>query len=382
LVRLAENIIKAKTYPFKVVTDLKNELLNQGVKVIDLGMGDTTLPAPEIAVEAVKKAVENPANHHYNFYNGYPFFRESAARWMKKQHSVILDPAKEITAVIGTKEALFRMPSAFLDPGDIAIIPDPAYPALESGTVSAGGTVHFVPLRVENRFLVNFDEIPENIKQKAKFIYVNYPNNPTTAVMTAPFAEELLEQAQKYDWAIISDMAYSEVYEDERSLSLLEFDGSKERVIEFHSLSKTFSMTGFRIGFACGNSEIVSALVKIKSIRGSSPFQPVQAAGSAVMDRGEDYLDSMRDFYKKNRLLLKSILSKKGVEFFDSPSTFYVWGKVPKGFSSLEYSAHLVKNYGTVVTPGSILGQSGEGWFRACFACSTEDLLEFERRFV
>ncbi|HPA56154.1 MAG TPA: aminotransferase class I/II-fold pyridoxal phosphate-dependent enzyme [bacterium] len=382
MVRFSESITKAGTYPFKKVTDLKNGLIKKGVKVIDLGMGDTTLPAPEIAIEAVKKAVADPANHHYNFYNGYPFFREAASSWMERKHGVKLDPEKEITAVIGTKEALFRMPSAFIDPGDIAIIPDPSYPALESGTLSAGGGVHFVPLRHQNGFMIDFCEIPENIKQKAKFIYINYPNNPTSAVMTDAFAKELLEQAHKYDWAILSDMAYSEVYENRRNVSLLEFEGAKERVIEFHSLSKTFSMTGFRIGFACGNGEMISSLVKIKSIRGSSPFQPVQAAGAAVMENGDEYLLTMRDFYKKNRMLLKSIFAKKGLEIFNSESTFYVWAKVPGSMTSLEYSTLLVEKYGSVVTPGSILGASGEGWFRACFACRTEDLLEFERRFI
>lgn len=381
MVRFSESITKAGTYPFKKVTDLKNGLIKKGVKVIDLGMGDTTLPAPEIAIEAVQKAVADPANHHYNFYNGYPFFREAASSWMERKHGVKLDPEKEITAVIGTKEALFRMPSAFIDPGDIAIIPDPSYPALESGTLSAGGGVHFVPLRHQNGFMIDFCEIPENIKQKAKFIYINYPNNPTSAVMTDAFAKELLEQAHKYDWAILSDMAYSEVYENRRNVSLLEFEGAKERAIEFHSLSKTFSMTGFRIGFACGNSEMVSSLVKIKSIRGSSPFQPVQAAGAAVMENGDEYLLTMREFYKKNRMLLKSIFAKKGLEIFNSESTFYVWAKVPGSMTSLEYSTLLVEKYGTVVTPGSILGAGGEGWFRACFACRTEDILEFERRF-
>ncbi|HNZ53612.1 MAG TPA: aminotransferase class I/II-fold pyridoxal phosphate-dependent enzyme, partial [bacterium] len=199
MVRFSQSIINAGTYPFKKVTDLKNGLIKKGVKVIDLGMGDTTLPAPEIAIEAVQKSVADPANHHYNFYNGYPFFREAASSWMERKHGVKLDPEKEITAVIGTKEALFRMPSAFIDPGDIAIIPDPSYPALESGTLSAGGGVHFVPLRHQNGFMIDFCEIPENIKQKAKFIYINYPNNPTSAVMTDAFAKELLEQAHKYD---------------------------------------------------------------------------------------------------------------------------------------------------------------------------------------
>lgn len=382
MVRFSENIINCPPYPFKKVTDLKNELIKNGISVIDLGMGDTTLPAPDAAVEAVKEAVENPENHHYNYYNGYPFFRESVSRWMKKRHRVELNPETEISAVIGTKEALFRIPSAFIDSGDIAIIPSPAYPALESGTKAAGGKIFFVPLREQNKFLPDFSEIPEKIKQKAKFIYINYPNNPTSAVMDRSFAAKLMNEAEKYNWAIVSDMAYSEVYETIPNFSLLELEGAKERVIEFHSFSKTFSMTGFRIGFACGNREIISALIKIKSLRGSSPFQPVQAAAAAVLDNGENYLENMRNFYKENRALLKKILTEKGLEFFDSSSTFYVWGKVPAGFNSMEFSTHLVEKYGTVVTPGSLLGTAGEGWFRACFACRKNDLLEFERRFA
>lgn len=380
MVRLAESIIKAKSYPFKVITDLKNDLISKGIKVIDLGMGDTVLPAPENGISALKKALDDSSTHHYNYYNGCPFFREAVARWMKKRYGVTLDKETEITAVIGSKEALFRMPAALIDKGDVAIIPDPAYPAPASGVEAAGGEVFKIPLKEEDGFLVDFSLIPQDIKKKAKFIYVNYPNNPTSAVMTSEFAKKLLYEAHKYDWTILSDMAYSEVYEDVPNISLLQFEGAKERVIEFYSFSKSFSMTGFRIGYACGNSELVNALVKIKSIRGSSPFQPVQLAAAEVLENGDEYLSMMREFYKENRMLLKEILNKKGLEIFDSASTFYLWVKVPDGMSSLDFATHLIEKYGTVVTPGSILGKSGEGWFRACFACSRDDLLELERR--
>jgi len=374
-------IIKSACYPFKKVNDIKAEYIEKGIKVIDLGVGDTSLSAPEKAVEALKKAVDDSKNHHYNFYNGYPFFREAASIWMKRRHGVGLDPEKEITALIGTKEGLFRISSAFIDPDDIAIVPTPAYPAIQSGIETCGGKVFFLPLRRDNNFIPDLSEIPENIKNKAKYIYINYPNNPTTATMDIEFAKGLLKQAEKYDWAVISDMAYSEVYENTRNLSLLELDGAKERVVEFHSLSKTFSMTGFRIGFAAGNKDIISALVKIKSIRGSSPFQPVQAAGVAAMLNCDDYLVNMRRFYKNNRNLLKSIFIKNGIEYFNSESTFYLWAKVPDRLLSMEFAAMMIEKYGTVITPGSLLGTYGEGWFRACFACETEDLIEFGNRF-
>lgn len=381
MVRLSQNITNAAHYPFKKIADMKKNLLEKGEKVIDLGVGDTVLDAPEVAVEALKKAVDDPKFHHYNFYNGYPFYRESVARWMKRQHSVELDPETEITALIGSKEALFRVSAVFIDPGDYAIVPSPAYPAIAPGVRDCGGNVFDLPLRFENNFLPDFGEVPEYIKKKTKFIYINYPNNPTSAVLNGDFVHDLFQLAEKYDWAIVSDMAYSEVYEKDRNLSLLEFDGGKERVIEFHSLSKTFSMTGFRIGFAAGNADIIRSLVKIKSIRGSSPFGPVQAAGAAILDNAGTYLEKMRAFYSMNRSKLKSIFDKKGIEYFNSESTFYLWAKVPEGFSSMEFSEHMIKKYGTVVTPGSILGSCGEGWFRACFACDMEDLLEFENRF-
>lgn len=380
MVRFSKNIIDSASYPFKKINDLKAEYIKKGIKVIDLGVGDTSLSAPAQAVEVLKKAADNPENHHYNYYNGYPFYREAASFWMKKQYGVDLNPENEISAVIGTKEGLFRITSAFIDTGDIALISSPAYPVIQSGVESSGGKAFFIPQRVENRFLPDFSEIPENIKNKAKFIYINYPNNPTSATMEIEFAKELLKQAEKYDWAIISDMAYSEIYENRRNLSLLEIEGAKERVIEFHSLSKSFSMTGFRIGFAAGNREIISALVKIKAIRGSSPFQPVQAAGAYVLSNCDDYLVNMRMFYKNNRALIKSIFFKNGIEYFNSESTFYVWAKVPDGFTSMEFAAMMVEKYGTVVTPGSLLGSSGEGWFRACFACKPEDIAEFGNR--
>lgn len=380
MVRFSKSITESAPYPFKKVNDIKAEYIKKGIKVIDLGVGDTSLSAPAGAVEALKKAADDPVNHHYNFYNGYPFFREAAAVWMERRHGVKLDPEKEITALIGTKEGLFRVSSAFIDTGDIAIVPGPAYPAVQSGIETAGGSAYFIPQRIENGFLPDLSEIPENIKNKAKYIYINYPNNPTTGTMNAEFAKELLSQAQKYDWAVISDMAYSEVYEDSRNISLLELPGAIERVIEFHSLSKTFSMTGFRIGFAAGAAGIISALVKIKAIRGSSVFQPVQAAGAYAMLNCDDYLVNMRYYYKNNRTLLKSIFSKNGIEYFDSGSTFYVWAKVPDGLTSMEFAALMIEKHGTVITPGSLLGNEGEGWFRACFACKTEDLIEFGGR--
>ena len=381
MVRLSQNITNAAHYPFRKIADMKKTLLEKGEKVIDLGVGDTVLDAPEVAVEALKKAVEDPSFHHYNFYNGYPFYRESVARWMKRQHGVDLDPETEITALIGSKEALFRVSAVFIDPGDYAIVPSPSYPAIAPGVRDCGGNVFDLPLRIENSFLPDFSEVPENIKQKTKFVYVNYPNNPTSAVLNGDFARDLFELAQKYDWAIVSDMAYSEVYEKTRNISLLEIDGAMERVIEFHSLSKTFSMTGFRLGFAAGNADIIRSLVKIKSIRGSSPFGPVQAAGAAILDNADVYLEKMRAFYTLNRSKLKSIFDKKGIEYFNSESTFYVWAKVPPGFTSMEFSLHMMEKYSTVVTPGSILGAAGEGWFRACFACDMKDLSEFENRF-
>jgi len=381
VVKLSSSVLTSPEYPFKRVNDIKNRMIKEGVNVIDLGVGDTFLSAPQIAVEALKHAVDDASNHHYNSYSGLPFFRNSVSQWMKKRFGVKLDPDCEITAVIGTKEALFRIPSAFIDPGDIALIPEPVYPALISGVEFSGGKIYTLPLKEENRFLPDLDAIPQEIRKKAKFIYINYPNNPTTAEMTPDFAKKLLEFAERYDWGIVSDMAYSEIYEKTPNHSLLEFDGAMERVIEFHSLSKTFSMTGFRIGFAAGNRDIISALIKIKAIRGSSPFQPVQAAAVAALEHGEEYLTKMRAIYSSNRKMMKSLFLKKGLEFFDSSSTFYIWAKVPGNMSSLDFSGLMLEKYGTVVTPGSILGKWGEGWFRVCFARAERDLEEFGNRF-
>lgn len=381
MVRLSSGVLTSPEYPFKKINDIKIRMIKKGVRVIDLGVGDTFLSAPEVAVEAMKKAVDDTANHHYNSYNGLPFFRETVSEWMLKRFGIKIDPENEITAVIGTKEALFRIPSAFIDSGDIALIPEPVYPALVSGLQFSGGSPYTLPLKVENRFLPDLDNIPEKIRQKAKFIYINYPNNPSTAEMTSEFAKKLLKFAEKYDWGIVSDMAYSEIYEKTPNISLLEFEGAMDRVVEFHSLSKTYSMTGFRIGFAAGNKDIISALVKIKSIRGSSPFQPVQAAAAAALKYGEDYLSKMRELYSFNRKMMKSLFSNKGLEFFHSSSTFYIWACVPEGMTSLSFSEHMLEKYGTIVTPGALLGQWGEGWFRACFARPAEELEEFVNRF-
>ncbi len=381
MVRLSSSVLNSPDYPFKRINDIRNRMIKEGKSIIDLGVGDTFLSAPQIAVDAMKKAVNDAANHHYNSYSGLPFFRNSVSQWMDRRFGVKLDPESEITAVIGTKEALFRIPSAFIDSGDIALIPDPVYPALISGLEFSGGVPYILPLKFENGFMPYLDEIRQDVRHRAKFIYINYPNNPATAEMTPQFAKKLLSFAEKYDWAIVSDMAYSEIYEKTPNLSLLQFDGAMDRVIEFHSLSKTFSMTGFRIGFAAGNRDIISALIKIKSIRGSSPFQPVQAAAAAALEHGEEYLVKMREVYSSKRNMMKSLFLKKGLEFFDSSSTFYIWAKVPGDMSSLDFSGLMLEKYGTVVTPGSILGKWGEGWFRVCFARSDRELEDFGERF-
>ncbi|MDL1973113.1 MAG: aminotransferase class I/II-fold pyridoxal phosphate-dependent enzyme, partial [Deltaproteobacteria bacterium] len=253
-------------YLFAEIDRLKNEMIRRGVDVIDLGVGDPDLPTPPHIVERLKEAAEDPENHRYPSYNGLFSFRRAVSDWYKRRFGVDLDPEREVIALIGSKEGIAHLPLAFVDPGDIVLVPNPAYPVYHIGTIFAGGRPYYMPLLEENGFLPNLEKIPEDIARRAKLIFVNYPNNPTAAVADLDFFERLKRFAKKYNIVVCHDAAYTELsYDGYRPPSFLEVKGSKEIAIEFHSLSKTYNMTGWRIGFAVGNAEVIKALKEVKS---------------------------------------------------------------------------------------------------------------------
>ncbi|RUM30250.1 MAG: LL-diaminopimelate aminotransferase [Aquifex sp.] len=368
-------------YLFAELDRKKQEKIEQGVDVIDLGVGDPDMPTPKPILEAAKKALENPENHQYPSYVGKLAFREAVANWYKKRFGVDLDPQSEVITLIGSKEGIAHFPLAFVNPGDIVLCPDPAYPVYKIGAIFAGGTPYTVPLKEENNFLPDLDSIPKDVVEKAKIIWINYPNNPTSAPPTLEFYEKLVDWAKKNNVIIASDNAYSEIYTGtEKPPSILQVPGAKDVAIEFHSLSKTYNMTGWRIGMAVGNKELVAGLGKVKTNVDSGQFGAVQDAGIAALNLPEEEVEKIRNVYRERKKIMTEALEKIGLEIYKSDYTFYLWIKVPKGYTSAEFVGRLIDEAGIVCTPGNGFGEYGEGYFRISLTVPTERLLEAAER--
>ena len=352
-------------YLFAEVDRKKRELAAKGRDVIDLGVGDPDLPTPAFIIDALNDAARDGRNHRYALDAGMPVFRESIAKWFKKRFGVSLDPGKEILPLIGSKEGIAHLPLAVLNPGDVSLIPDPGYPPYRSGTIFAGGVPHFMPLLEENEFLPRLDAIDAPVLKKAKLVYINYPNNPTSATATKAFFQEAVEFAHKHGILIAQDAAYSEVgYDGYEAPSILEIDGAKEVAIEFHSLSKTFNMTGWRVGFAAGSPQAIALLAKVKSNVDSGIFQAIQLAAKKALEEGEPAHRELLKIYQKRRDTLMNGLWKLGWKAKAPKATFYCWIPVPPGYTSAELALKFLEEMSIVVTPGNGFGPNGEGYFR------------------
>ena len=368
-------------YLFAEIDRLKNEMIRRGVDVIDLGVGDPDLPTPPHIVERLKEAAEDPENHRYPSYNGLFSFRRAVSDWYKRRFGVDLDPEREVIALIGSKEGIAHLPLAFVDPGDVVLVPNPAYPVYHIGTIFAGGRPYYMPLLEENGFLPNLEKIPEDIARRAKLIFVNYPNNPTAAVADLDFFERLKRFAKKYNIIVCHDAAYTELsYDGYRPPSFLEVKGSKEIAIEFHSLSKTYNMTGWRIGFAVGNADVIKALKEVKSNIDSGVFQAVQWAAIAALEGSEDAVEKNRGVFQERRDILIDGLRKIGLRVQRAKATFYLWARVPSGYSSASFSRFLLERAGIVTTPGSGFGDAGEGYIRIALTVPKERIIEAVKR--
>ena len=368
-------------YLFAEIDRLKNEMIRRGVDVIDLGVGDPDLPTPPHIVERLKEAAEDPENHRYPSYNGLFLFRRAVSDWYKRRFGVDLDPEREVIALIGSKEGIAHLPLAFVDPGDVVLVPNPAYPVYHIGTIFAGGRPYYMPLLEENGFLPNLEKVPEDIARRAKLIFVNYPNNPTAAVADLDFFERLKRFAKKYNIIVCHDAAYTELsYDGYRPPSFLEVKGSKEIAIEFHSLSKTYNMTGWRIGFAVGNADVIKALKEVKSNIDSGVFQAVQWAAIAALEGSEDAVEKNRRIFQERRDILIDGLRKIGLHVQRAKATFYLWARVPSGYSSASFSRFLLERAGIVTTPGSGFGDAGEGYIRIALTVPKERIIEAVKR--
>ncbi len=362
---VAERIQNLPPYLFAEIDRLKAEVAKKGLDIIDLGVGDPDIPTPKEIIEVAKTAVEDSSNHQYPSYVGMFEFRESCANWYKTRFNVDIEPNDEVVSLIGSKEGIAHLPLAFVNPGDFVLVPAPGYPVYPVATMFAGGNSYIMPLEEKNSFLPDIDKIPEDILKKTKIMFINYPNNPTAATADEGFYKKIIELAKKYNFIIASDNAYSEIYYgDYKPMSFLEVDGAKDVGVEFHSLSKTFDMTGWRIGFALGNKDVVAGLGKVKTNIDSGIFQAIQVAGKYALDNSETLNKPIRKIFQERRDQMATALEKAGFEFKTPKATFYFWVKVPKGFTSAEFTKKMLEEKGIVVTPGNGFGAPGEGYFR------------------
>jgi LL-diaminopimelate aminotransferase len=360
----SDRLGKLPPYLFAAIDAKKKAAIEKGADIISLGVGDPDLPTPPHIVAAGQKALAQAANHQYPFGAGLMSFRKAVAGWYKSRFKVDLDPASEVHALIGSKEGLTHLPLAFLNPGDTVLIPEPAYPAYHAAVILAGGVSHFVPLREELGFLPDLDAVPKDVLKKTKFLFLNYPGNPTAAVATRPFFEKVVALAREYGFFVAHDAPYSEMYYEAPPISFLEVPGAKEVGVEFHSCSKTYNMTGWRVGWVCGNAEIVRVLGKLKDNYDSGVFQAVQEAGTAALTGPQDCVAEMRKIYKERRDLFIPALRKMGYEVSTPPATFYVFARVPRGLKSADVAGRLLDEAHVVCTPGNGFGPTGEGYVR------------------
>ncbi len=364
-VQLSDRVKNLPPYLFAAIDKMKQDALGKGVDLIDLSIGDPDIPTPEHIVDAMKKAVEKPLHHRYPSYEGMLSYRQAVAGWYKKRFNVSLNPVNEVLSLIGSKEGIGHIPLAFVNPGDVVLVPSPGYPVYPVGTLFAGGESYIMPLKEENGFLPDLKRIPEEKLKKAKLMYINYPNNPTSATAPAGFYKEVIALAKKYNIIVCHDAAYSEVYYDnEKPMSFLEIEGAKEVGIEMHSLSKTYNMTGWRIGFAVGNKDVLAGLGKIKTNLDSGVFQAIQEASIAAINTDDKILAEIRDAYQARRDTLYNGLKNLGFHLIKPKATFYLWAKVPSGFDSQKFVAHLLEKTGVLTTPGVGFGAPGEGYVR------------------
>jgi LL-diaminopimelate aminotransferase len=364
-----------------VIDRLKYDAIEKGVDLIDMSVGDPDMPTPSHIVESMKRAVEKPEHHRYPSYEGMLSFREAVSEWYKRNYNVSVDPKSEVLSLIGSKEGIGHVPLAFIDPGDTALVPSPGYPVYPVSVLFAGGESYIMPLEEKNGFLPDLKSIPQKILVSTKLMFINYPNNPTAAVVTRQFYHDVINLADKYNIIVCHDAAYSEIFFDgERPLSFMQMDGAKSVGIEFHSLSKTYNMTGWRIGFAVGNRDVIGGLGKIKTNLDSGVFQAIQEASIRALNTDEGLLSEIREAYQARRDVLYEGLRDMGISVSKPKATFYLWAKVPDGYDSSSFVTHLLENAGVLTTPGNGFGDPGEGYVRFALTVSVARIKEAVER--
>jgi LL-diaminopimelate aminotransferase len=377
----AQRLKELPPYVFAEIEAKKQELEAKGVEIIDLGRGDPDLPTPPHIDQRHKDALQDPNCNRYPSYVGITEFRRAAARWCQKRFGISLDPETEVISLIGSKEGVSHAPMAYVDQGDIALFPDPCFPIFYTSIIFAKARPYPMPLLEENAYFPDLGKIPTEVAEGAKLISLNYPHNPTTGVATHDFFREVVRFAKKYHLVVLHDLAYSEIFFDGHYIpSILEVDGGKDVAVEFYSLSKTYNMAGWRIGFAVGNAELVGYLTLVKTNIDVGVFNPIQMAGVEALEGDQSSVDELRRIYQRRRDILTGGLQEVGLEFTLPQATFYFWVRVPAGHTSASFTDYLLEETGILVTPGHGFGKTGEGYVRFAFTSPEEQLQEAARR--
>ena len=373
--RLASRIEKVPPYLFVEISRKIAEKKAQGVEVISFGIGDPDIPTPDNVIERLRQTAMDPLNHRYPETDGLPEFRRAAADWYQRRFGITLDAEKEVLPLIGAKEGIGHAALCFLDPGDVALVPDPGYPVYSVGTWFAGGECHWMPLLEENGWLPDLDAIPEDVARKARVMWLSYPNNPTGAVAGLDYFEKVVAFARRYDIAVVHDACYTEVaFDGYRPVSFLQMPGAMDVGMEFHSLSKSYNMTGWRIGLAAGNSEFINALMVVKSNLDSGIPQAIQHMGIEALNSPQEWIDQRNAVYQRRRDRVIDTLRRIGLHVDPPKASLYVWARVPEGYTSAQFTTLILEEHGIVVTPGSGYGPSGEGYVRLSLTIADEDL--------
>ena len=377
----SKRVAQLPTYPMAELPAIKRRLIEQGVDLIDVGAGDADFAPPEIAVKALTRALQDPAMSRYAFQLGLPAFRESAAAYMQRRFGVSVDPFKELHPILGSKEGIAHLATAVLDPGDVAIVPVPGYAVYHGGTVLADGKPYLVNLTPRADFLLELDEIPRDVLKRAKLIYLNYPNNPTAAVAPRDYLERTIAACREYDVLLAYDNPYCEItFDGYVAPSIFELPGAMDVAVEFHSLSKSFCMTGWRLGWAVGRPDRIAALARVKNYIDTGAFLAVQAAGAEVLKQAERLAAGYVAQFKERRDAILPVLRTNGFEVESPRATMYLWVPLPEGLASAAFQKRALEDVGVVTLPGSAFGAGAEGFFRIALTVATPRLLEAAER--
>lgn len=373
----ADRIQQLPPYVFARLDELKAKAREQGIDLIDLGMGNPDGATPQPVVEAAMKALQDPANHGYPPFEGTASFRRAITTWYKRRYGVLLDPDSEALPLLGSKEGLSHLAIAYINPGDVVLVPSPAYPAHFRGPVIAGGKVHSLILKPENDWLIDLAAIPEEVARQAKILYFNYPSNPTAATAPREFFEEIVAFAKKYEILLVHDLCYAELaFDGYQPTSLLEIPGAKDIGVEFHTLSKTYNMAGWRVGFVVGNRHVIQGLRTLKTNLDYGIFAALQTAAETALQLPDIYLHEVQQRYRTRRDFLIEGFGKLGWDIPKTKATMYLWMKCPVGMGSTDFALSLLQQTGVVVTPGNAFGVAGEGYVRISLIADCDRLGE------